>query len=356
VVHGVSNSWVSRQLAGTLRARNWGVRWDRLILTIEWCEFIDRGFSSSTSTTASTSKSKSLLSSNRITRSSHITTSLPPIPTEVQTIRKKVSKKEVAIEELDQKAGETTAVIEEGLEEEEVDTFIPPALTNHTLSILYAFTAPPPISALAALANRLALSSSTSASTISPSLVDNLPLLEQCLIHESFWVGVKELDAAPLGSKARIYTRYHDSPLTSSTPSSFQYANNASLATLGNALLGTLATELILSSFPHLPTRVAKAALTMYVGPKSLAAVASGWGIGPSRLERRLVGAEEKIKTTSGDRAYGHLVGGVGPGRVEPTAKDGAAGMGLIRWNRRVSLLLSSSINGTNLTMNLFVI
>lgn len=223
------------------------------------------------------------------------------------------------------------------------ESFVPPPLTNHDLSLLYAFTAPPPLSALAALANRLALSFPSSSPAASLSLVDHLPLLEQCLIHESFWMGVKELAASPIGAR-RIYTRFHDAPLVTNPSSpllSQRFAHNGSLATLGNALLGTLASELILSSFPNLPTRVAKATLTMYVGPKSLAAVATSWGVGPSRLERRLVGAEDIGKQSKGDRAYGHLVGGVGPGSIEPSAKDGAAGMGLVRWNRRVSLAVS---------------
>lgn len=165
--------------------------------------------------------------------------------------------------------------------------------------------------------------------------MEDLPLLEQCLIHESFWTGVYDLPVAPLGT-TRTFTNYHDEPLISNTLQAKLHSHNGPLATLGNALLGALTSELLLSSFPHLPSRVTKAALTMYAGPKSLAAVATSWGIGPSRLEKRLVGAEDKGKQTSGDRAYGHLVGGVGPGKDKVNELDGAAGMGLVRWNRQV--------------------
>lgn len=223
---------------------------------------------------------------------------------------------------------------EEALEDSVMDDdFIPLPLSNQNLSLLYAFTTPPPLSALSALANRLA--SVTASTGVSCSLAQDLPLLEQCLIHESFWTGVSELAAPPMGT-TRLYTHHHDTPLASGTTTNL-HAHNGPLATLGNALLGALTSELLLSSFPHLPTRVTKAALTMYAGPKSLAAVASSWGVGPSRLELRLVGAEDKGKQTKGDRAYGHLVGGVGPGKANPVTFDNAAGMGLVRWNRRVS-------------------
>lgn len=136
---------------------------------------------------------------------------------------------------------------------------------------------------------------------------------------------------------ARRYTHFHDTPLASSL-SSNTYTSNASLAVLGNALLGLLTSELLLSSFPHLPTRVTKAALTMYAGPKSLAAVAKSWGIAGSRLDAVLVGKEDEGKKTAKERAYGHLVGGVGGRKKEISAMDGTAGAGLMRWNRRVSL------------------
>lgn len=225
-------------------------------------------------------------------------------------------------------------------------------LTQQQLSLLYAYTTPPPESALAAFAARVSLpvaaaaSSSTSASE-PISLANELELVEQALIHESFWDGVRALqDSVALADSAnRRFTNFHDAPLettTQTTGGSVAHAHNGSLAALGNSLLGTFATELVLESFPHLPTRAAKAALTLYVGPKSLANVANlSWGVGPTRLERALVGKEDEGKVSRKDRAYGHLQQGRGGARKvgnEVGAKEGAAGPGLVRWNRKVRL------------------
>jgi large subunit ribosomal protein L44 len=158
------------------------------------------------------------------------------------------------------------------------------------------------------------------------------------LIHESFWSGI---DSLPPAAHERTYTNFHDSILPDSPSTTPVHASNATLAQIGNSVLGTLTTELLLSSFPNLPTRVVKAALTLYAGPKSLAQVAKSWGVGPSRLEKALVGREDEGKVSRKERAYGHLVGGRGGARKvgdEVGAKEGAAGSGLVRWNRKVSL------------------
>jgi large subunit ribosomal protein L44 len=201
-----------------------------------------------------------------------------------------------------------------------------------------------------------------------------LARIEQALIHESFWDGVRNLqDQVALASEAdhRKFTNFHDRPLSSSSTSTASsttpaatdrptYAHNGALAALGNSLLGTFATELVLESFPHLPTRAAKAALTLYVGPKSLAQVAQlVWGVGPSRSEKALVGREdEDAKVSRKERAYGHLVQGRGGARVagnEVGAKEGAAGPGLIRWNRKVRRFVLSRVHWSRkLTENLF--
>ncbi|WFD23330.1 54S ribosomal protein L3 mitochondrial [Malassezia equina] len=55
--------------------------------------------------------------------------------------------------------------------------------------------------------------------------------------------------------------------------------HNAQLATLGNALLGLLASEHFHLKFPHLPTRVLKAFVSAYVGPSTLANVGAELGI-----------------------------------------------------------------------------
>ncbi|ORY66815.1 hypothetical protein BCR35DRAFT_282858 [Leucosporidium creatinivorum] len=249
----------------------------------------------------------------------HLISPRPPIPSEIKSARKAPAAP--AADALD--ASEESPAVED-------DGYVPPPLTNQSLSLLYSFTTPPPTSSLSAFANRLALSTP---SAPEHSLAEHLPLLEQCLIHPSFWAGVSNL---PPTTTPHRYTNFHDSPLNPTSPSPL-HASNSPLATLGNSLLGTLTSELILTSFPNLPTRVSKAATTMYVGPKSLAAVAGAWGVGPSRLDRRDVGKPDQGKVTRKEMAYGHLVGGVGGARKKDTAVEGAAGAGLVRWNRTPS-------------------
>ena len=55
--------------------------------------------------------------------------------------------------------------------------------------------------------------------------------------------------------------------------------SNANLAALGNSLLGLFASEFIHSSYPHLPTRVLKAAVSAYVGPLTCSNVAREMGV-----------------------------------------------------------------------------
>lgn len=64
-------------------------------------------------------------------------------------------------------------------------------------------------------------------------------------------------------------------------PGEASLASNANLSTLGNSLLGLFATEYIRATYPHLPTRVLKAATSAYVGPLTCATVAREMGAGP---------------------------------------------------------------------------
>ncbi|GAA5981802.1 hypothetical protein JCM11641_007429 [Rhodosporidiobolus odoratus] len=267
-------------------------------------------------------------------------TSRPPIPYEV--VRTSAPSSGVT----DPDGADTESPVEHSPAPEPQDlladqqTFVPPPLTSSQLSLLYSYTTPPPQSALSAFASRLALSTPQGSSS---SLAANLPLIEQALIHESFWDGVRQVqDTLPSpssSSSTRRFTNFHDLPLSDSATTTPVHAHNGPLAAVGNALLGTFASELLLQSFPNLPTRASKAALTLYVGPKSLVQVASAsWGVGPSRLERALVGREDEGKVSRKERAYGHLVGGRGGGRKvgsEVGAREGAAGAGLVRWNRK---------------------
>ena len=55
-------------------------------------------------------------------------------------------------------------------------------------------------------------------------------------------------------------------------------ATNSNLATLGNSLLGLFATEHVNATYPHLPTRVLKAAVSAYVGSSTCTNVANEMG------------------------------------------------------------------------------
>ncbi|KAI9064053.1 ribonuclease III [Trametes sanguinea] len=112
----------------------------------------------------------------------------------------------------------------------------------------WASSQPPPRSTLAAFAHRVGLAN----------VVPSTDVIEQACTHPSF---------------IQLFTRQHpDQPLP---------ATNASLATLGNSLLGLFATEFVNSSYPHLPTRVMKAAVSAHVGPSTCANVARELGVMP---------------------------------------------------------------------------
>ncbi|WFD30550.1 54S ribosomal protein L3 mitochondrial [Malassezia sp. CBS 17886] len=63
-------------------------------------------------------------------------------------------------------------------------------------------------------------------------------------------------------------------------------AHNAHLATMGNALLGLIASEYFHIKYPHLPTRVLKAFVSAFVGPNTLADVAAELGILAQGVQR----------------------------------------------------------------------
>ncbi|KAJ7066748.1 ribonuclease III domain-containing protein [Mycena amicta] len=64
-------------------------------------------------------------------------------------------------------------------------------------------------------------------------------------------------------------------------PNAAPLATNAHLSTLGNALMGLFATEYVHAAYPHLPTRVMKAAVTAHVGPLTCSNVAQEMGAVP---------------------------------------------------------------------------
>jgi hypothetical protein len=65
-----------------------------------------------------------------------------------------------------------------------------------------------------------------------------------------------------------------------------EIVHNAQLATVGNALLGLMATEHFHLKYPHLPTRVLKAFVSAYVGPSTLADVGAELGVLGQGIQR----------------------------------------------------------------------
>ncbi|KAF8329726.1 ribonuclease III domain-containing protein [Cantharellus anzutake] len=112
----------------------------------------------------------------------------------------------------------------------------------------------PPPSALHALSARLAFL--TSSPSYTPS--QKAELLTQALTHSSCLPTIRKY--YPRASPPRT---------------------NGALASVGNGLLGLFASEWVHSAYPHLPTRAVKAAVSAYVGPRTLADVAKEWGVSP---------------------------------------------------------------------------
>ena len=106
---------------------------------------------------------------------------------------------------------------------------------------------PPPQSALFSLGHRIGFGS-----------VLKIPELQQACTHPS---------VLPL------FAKYH--------PNQKPPPANGNLSTLGNVLLGLFASEFVTASYPHLPTRVVKAAVSAYVGPSTCAGIAKEFGAAP---------------------------------------------------------------------------
>jgi len=112
----------------------------------------------------------------------------------------------------------------------------------------WAASQSPPPAALTAFAHRVGLGK----------LSTNPKLIQQACTHESI---------------ALPHSKLHPNkppPLT-----------NTNLAVLGNSLLGLFAMEFVHASYPHLPARVVKAAVSAYVGPTTCADVAREMGAAP---------------------------------------------------------------------------
>ncbi|EJD48304.1 ribonuclease III [Auricularia subglabra TFB-10046 SS5] len=113
---------------------------------------------------------------------------------------------------------------------------------------IWAQLTPPPPEALSALVARIGLRN----------VLPDLAAVQQACTHESL---------------LQLHARHAaDSPIP---------ATNAVAASVGNALMGLFVTEYLNAAYPHLPTRVMKAALTAYAGRATCAAVAREMGAAP---------------------------------------------------------------------------
>ncbi|KIJ65673.1 hypothetical protein HYDPIDRAFT_110817 [Hydnomerulius pinastri MD-312] len=112
----------------------------------------------------------------------------------------------------------------------------------------WAALQPPPPTALTAFSHRIGLGS----------VIQSPDVVRRACTHKSF---------------SNLHAKYY--------PSSPAPPTNADLATLGNALMGLFASEHLHASYPHLPTRVLKAAVSAHVGPLTCASVAQEMGAVP---------------------------------------------------------------------------
>lgn len=144
----------------------------------------------------------------------------------------------------------------------------PEGLSSHRTGVVFdakvwASLQPPPASALSALAARLRIPVASDPNTKS---AVTLPLLAQAVTHPSF---------------VTLHQNYY--------PHELPPAHNGLLAALGNSLMGLFATEWLTATYPHLPTKVLKAAISAYVGPASSSSVAREWGAVPLVRWQRIV-------------------------------------------------------------------
>ncbi|KAI0322816.1 ribonuclease III domain-containing protein [Amylostereum chailletii] len=131
----------------------------------------------------------------------------------------------------------------------------------------------PPKDALATSSNHAAFDSTSWSSTLRPP-----PQAFSALAHR---IGLG--NSVPISDLQQACTHSSVLPLHAlhakrGTPAP---ASNDNLAAMGNSLLGLFAAEHISASYPHLPTRVLKAAVSAYVGPLTCATVAKEMGAAP---------------------------------------------------------------------------
>lgn len=164
---------------------------------------------------------------------------------------------------------------------------------------LFQSLRPPPKSAYVALAYRLKLISN---STDSETKQKRIALLVRACTHPSYITLVQRAtsqygqEAVALTGVGKGLERVEDANTLSIAKElealDKQYVtisaeeNHSSMATLGNSLLGVIASEYLHLRYPNLPNRVLKAVLSAYVGPNTLSDVATEMGIGGQGIVR----------------------------------------------------------------------
>lgn len=164
---------------------------------------------------------------------------------------------------------------------------------------LFKLLRPPPRSAYVALAYRLKLISN---STDSDTKQKRIALLVRACTHPSYAALVQRAtsqygeDAVALTGVGKGLERVEDansSKIANELAALDQQyltispgENHTSMATLGNSLLGVIASEYLHLRYPNLPNRVLKAALSAYAGPNTLSDVATEMGIAGQGIVR----------------------------------------------------------------------
>jgi large subunit ribosomal protein L44 len=136
----------------------------------------------------------------------------------------------------------------------------------------WASLQPPPKSALSAFSHRIGLGS----------VLTSEKTIQQACVHPSF---------------LPFHKQYY--PKESLPPS------NAQLASMGNSLMGLFASEHLHATYPHLPLRVLKAAVSAHVGPLTCASVAQEMGAAPllrwHRQARPIISSSSSSSLTHSD-------------------------------------------------------
>lgn len=176
---------------------------------------------------------------------------------------------------------------------------------------LYQALRPPPRSAFVALGHRLKLIKQT---TDPVKKQERIALLIRACTHPTFPTLVQRAkdqhgQDAEVGvgrglvrneDKAAEGLALHLAALDAQYVNASPEDHNASMASLGNSLLGLIASEYLHLRFPNLPNRVLKAALSAYVGPTTLSDVGAELGVTGQNIVRW--DKQATVKTQTGEK------------------------------------------------------